>query len=92
LIFNIFIPLGLDGPSTRSSCETRHLDKNLSGIFTIWDRLAGTLYLPREDETPPLGLQQEEHREYNSVFRLYVLPFAKIVRRVDMAIRTGKKA
>jgi sterol desaturase/sphingolipid hydroxylase (fatty acid hydroxylase superfamily) len=67
------------------SCAPQHFDKNLGGMFTIWDRLAGTLYLPRERETPPLGLCDEEHREYSSVLRLYLLPFAKIARRVGAA-------
>ena len=67
------------------SCESRHSDKNLGGMFTIWDRLAGTLYLPHAQETLPLGLHSEEHREYTSVLRLYLLPFAKIARRVGAA-------
>ena len=66
------------------SCAPQHLDKNLGGMLTIWDRLAGTLYLPREGEALPLGLYREEHREYKSVLRLYLLPFAKIARRVGL--------
>ena len=55
-------------------------------MFSIWDWIAGTLYLPRERETPPLGLYGEEHREYNSVLRLYLLPFVKIARRFGATI------
>jgi sterol desaturase/sphingolipid hydroxylase (fatty acid hydroxylase superfamily) len=72
------------------SCLPRHFDKNLGGMFTIWDRLAGTLYLPRGREALPLGLHREEHREYTSVLRLYLLPFAKIARRVGAALSTTK--
>jgi sterol desaturase/sphingolipid hydroxylase (fatty acid hydroxylase superfamily) len=67
------------------SSETRHADKNLGGMFTIWDRLAGTLYLPHGKEEFPLGLHLDEHREYTSVLRLYILPFTKVARRVGAA-------
>jgi sterol desaturase/sphingolipid hydroxylase (fatty acid hydroxylase superfamily) len=69
------------------SCAPQHLDKNLGGMFTVWDWLAGTLYLPRRGEELPLGLQSEEHREYTSVLRLYLLPFAKIIRRLIAVYR-----
>jgi sterol desaturase/sphingolipid hydroxylase (fatty acid hydroxylase superfamily) len=69
------------------SCAPQHFDKNLGGTFSIWDRLAGTLYLPRGREVVPLGLQYEEHREYTSVLRLYLLPFAKIARRVGAGLQ-----
>ena len=62
-----------------------HFEVNLGGTFTIWDRLAGTLYLPHGPEAFPLGLDREEHREYTSVLRLYLLPFAKIAKRVSVA-------
>ena len=68
------------------SCAPRHFDKNFGGFFTIWDRLAGTLYLPGQHECFPLGLDREEHREYTSVLRLYLLPFAKITRRLVVRI------
>jgi sterol desaturase/sphingolipid hydroxylase (fatty acid hydroxylase superfamily) len=55
----------------------QHIDKNFGGIFSIWDWLAGTLYLPRDDEELILGLQNAEHDDYNSVASLYVLPFVK---------------
>jgi sterol desaturase/sphingolipid hydroxylase (fatty acid hydroxylase superfamily) len=67
------------------SCAPRHFDKNLGGFFTIWDRLAGTLYLPSKSECFPLGLEREEHQEYTSVLRLYLLPFAKVAKRVGAA-------
>lgn len=73
------------------SCAPQHVDKNLGGMFTIWDRLAGTLYLPRNGEALPLGLSQDEHHEYKSVARLYLLPFAKIARRISGAIKTRKQ-
>lgn len=59
----------------------QHHDKNFGGIFSLWDWLAGTLYLPRDDEQLVLGLADGEHYEYSSIVRLYALPFAKVVVR-----------
>jgi sterol desaturase/sphingolipid hydroxylase (fatty acid hydroxylase superfamily) len=46
---------------THHSCAPQHLGKNIGGILALWDWLAGTLYLPREDEELPLGLTDGEH-------------------------------
>ena len=59
------------------SCAPPHIGKNYGGIFSLWDLLAGTLYLPRANEELKLGLGEEGDREYRSVLRLYFLPFIK---------------
>ena len=64
------------------SCSPQHIDKNFGGILSVWDRLAGTLYLPYNDEELVLGLVDGEHRDYTSVIGLYVVPFVKNVRRL----------
>jgi len=69
------------------SLAERHLDKNLGGIFSIWDRLMGTLYVPRAREELTFGLAAGEHRDYTSVARLYLVPFAKCARRCLRALR-----
>lgn len=38
------------------SLEPQHFDKNYGIIFTVWDRLFGTAYFPREDEWPATGV------------------------------------
>ena len=38
------------------SIEARHRDKNFGVLFTVWDRLFGTLY-PSYDEYPPTGVE-----------------------------------
>jgi sterol desaturase/sphingolipid hydroxylase (fatty acid hydroxylase superfamily) len=63
-------------------CAPQHLDKNFGGILSIWDWLAGTLYRPQRDEALTLGLPDGEHRDYNSVIDLYLLPIAKNARRL----------
>ena len=62
------------------SLATQHLDKNLGGILSIWDRLMGTLYVPQAKEDLTFGLVEGEHRDYTSVARLYLVPLQKIMR------------
>jgi sterol desaturase/sphingolipid hydroxylase (fatty acid hydroxylase superfamily) len=63
------------------STARRHWDKNLGGIFALWDWLAGTLYVPRRDEIVAFGLGNGEDADYGGVLRLYVVPFARLWRR-----------
>ena len=57
--------------------EARHIDKNLGLMFSLWDWMAGTLYVPREREHFQLGLTGGEHAEYDSLWRLYARSLAK---------------
>jgi sterol desaturase/sphingolipid hydroxylase (fatty acid hydroxylase superfamily) len=64
-----------------SSAE-RHWDRNMGFIFAFWDWMFGTLHVPeRKQEDFRLGIGGEE-REFNSVWRLYALPFRKVWRRL----------
>lgn len=38
------------------SLEPQHFDKNFGAATPLWDWLFGTLYMPREDEWPEVGL------------------------------------
>jgi sterol desaturase/sphingolipid hydroxylase (fatty acid hydroxylase superfamily) len=51
------------------------LDKNFGGLFVFWDRLFGTLYLPRGEQAQRFGLIGHEIPE--SFFRQLVWPFRK---------------
>src|SRR6516165_4525730 len=44
------------------SCEIRHLDTNFGQVFSLWDWMAGTLYVPTEREEFRTGLLRQEHR------------------------------
>ncbi len=57
--------------------EPRHIDKNFGLMFSLWDWIAGTLYVPRTVEEVRFGLNGREHEEYDSLWRLYSLPFVK---------------
>lgn len=59
------------------SCVEAHFDKNMGLIFALWDRLFKTHYIPRKDEEIILGLPDGEAKEFNSVLKLYFLPFKK---------------
>lgn len=66
------------------SAEPRHFDKNIGFIFAFWDWAAGTLYVPKAKEDFELGLYGGESRDFNSVWKLYTLPFknaAALIRR-----------
>lgn len=69
------------------SAAARHIDKNLGLIFSFWDYLAGTLYVPRQKEELELGLRNQEHKEYSSVWNLYALPVKKAARLVIGGIK-----
>jgi len=59
----------------------RHFDKNLGFIFAFWDWAAGTLYVPRAKEEVNFGLYRGEHRAYDGVAALYLLPFRRLFAR-----------
>jgi len=59
------------------SSEKRHHDKNYALVFSFWDYLAGTLYVPRKKEEFKWGLSNQEHLAYDSVTSLYLTPIKK---------------
>ena len=59
------------------STEARHIDKNFGLMLSIWDWLAGTLYVPKEREDFKVGLRDQEHRDYDTLWRLYTLPLVR---------------
>lgn len=65
------------------SIAEEHWDKNFGLMLAIWDRMFGTLKVPKDNEDFVFGLTNEEHREYRSFLRLYYIPFVKIF---EMAI------
>ncbi|MCS6948217.1 MAG: sterol desaturase family protein [Steroidobacteraceae bacterium] len=74
------------------SCEQRHWDKNYALIFSFWDWLFGSLYIPREREQFRLGLPGGENTRFDSVWNLYAEPFvgaARAVLRRRPAVTTG---
>ena len=60
------------------SADPRHWDKNFGLMLSIWDRMFGTLVEPQPDEEFKFGLAHDEHLDYRSVGRLYLVPLNKI--------------
>ena len=59
------------------SKSSRHWDKNYGFIFSFWDWMFQSLYVPRGRETIEFGIGNGEEREFSSVLRLYFVPFMK---------------
>lgn len=62
------------------SREPRHLDRNLGLVLSLWDWMFGTLYLPRGRESFELGLAGATQDDYDSVARIYLVPFRRALR------------
>jgi sterol desaturase/sphingolipid hydroxylase (fatty acid hydroxylase superfamily)/creatinine amidohydrolase/Fe(II)-dependent formamide hydrolase-like protein len=62
------------------SADPVHFDRNFGFMFSLWDRMLGSLYVPKEKEELNFGLGGEEHGDYRSVWNLYFLPFKKSVK------------
>lgn len=61
------------------SAERRHFNRNLGYHLAIWDRLAGTLYIPQGRERFPLGLGAES-RNLQTVTANIVWPVLQAAR------------
>lgn len=62
------------------STNPKHFDRNFGFMFSIWDRMLGSLYVPEKQEKLSFGLGSEDHEEYRGLLRLYFLPFKKSAR------------
>jgi sterol desaturase/sphingolipid hydroxylase (fatty acid hydroxylase superfamily) len=75
--------------------EPHHIDVNFGRVFTLWDRLGGTYYLPkREGEPIEFGLGSGEEHEFRTVTACYLRPFMNlgrgIVERLSSRRRPGR--
>ncbi len=60
---------------THHSYLEKHWDTNLAAVTSIWDRLFGTLYIPKKDEYTPWGLGSETQDQYRSFWQNTAGPF-----------------
>lgn len=58
------------------STDPRHLNKNLGFALVFWDWVFGTLWVPARKQALQFGIGAEG-KEFNSVARLFYLPFVK---------------
>ncbi|MGH6918387.1 MAG: sterol desaturase family protein [Geminicoccaceae bacterium] len=64
------------------SKNPEHFDKNFARIFTFWDRLAGTLYIPEGKEELEFGLEEKDQKQLRTVWQLYMTPFRNVLARL----------
>ena len=70
------------------SIEARHLGCNRGSNLAIWDRLYGTLYVPGyQPEVFQMGLGDGTEAKWNSVWRMYLAPFAACARQMVRVFR-----
>jgi sterol desaturase/sphingolipid hydroxylase (fatty acid hydroxylase superfamily) len=62
------------------STAAEHWDKNFGLMFAFWDRVFGTLAVPKPNEDFAFGLTNGEHRLYRSCIKLYVVPLVRMSR------------
>jgi sterol desaturase/sphingolipid hydroxylase (fatty acid hydroxylase superfamily) len=72
------------------STDPRHYDKNFGLLFSFWDRLFGTLCVPRPDEDFKFGLIERNVRDYQSLAGLYVLPLKRMWQQIARHFRSDK--
>jgi sterol desaturase/sphingolipid hydroxylase (fatty acid hydroxylase superfamily) len=66
------------------SIAEKHWDKNFGLGLSVWDRLFGTLVVPEPDEDFVFGLTENEHDEYQSLYKLHIVPLKKIAGRLRL--------
>jgi sterol desaturase/sphingolipid hydroxylase (fatty acid hydroxylase superfamily) len=71
------------------SDNPKHFDTNYGFIFSFWDRLFGTLYLPTQQdrETLHFGVDPADMAELRTVAQLYWTPLRNIMRICRKALR-----
>lgn len=61
------------------SAKVEHFDKNMGFMFSVWDRLFGTLHLCGEEETLEFGLgSREEDEKFQTVWGMFVVPIVEL--------------
>jgi sterol desaturase/sphingolipid hydroxylase (fatty acid hydroxylase superfamily) len=64
------------------STDPRHLDKNMGFMFSVWDWMAGSLYVAKAQEKLTFGLgDASAARDYDGVLALYFVPFRNLFQR-----------
>lgn len=57
------------------STDPKHFDRNFGLIFSIWDQLGRSHYIPRGFERLTFGLNRDEPNPFKSVTEIYFKPF-----------------
>ncbi len=72
------------------SVDPRHYDKNLGLLFSFWDRIFGTQFVPDPDEDFTFGLMDRDVRSYQSLRGLWIMPLQRMGKQIGKLFsRTG---
>ncbi|NCG18569.1 MAG: hypothetical protein GWP91_06115, partial [Rhodobacterales bacterium] len=70
------------------STNREHIDKNFAIVFSFWDWIFGSFYLPTQNETFRIGLtDQEEEKRFQGLRNHLVEPFLCLLRRKSRPMR-----
>ena len=67
-----------------------HRDKNMGSMFSFWDYLMGTRYIPQRQEQLTLGLPPGEQNAMPNLVSLYWQPFVRVLGRLKRILPTRK--
>lgn len=61
------------------SKKAEHIDKNFALIFSFWDYLFGTIYVPKVREKFGVGIEQ---KDFENIWQLYYSPFVEAYKQI----------
>jgi sterol desaturase/sphingolipid hydroxylase (fatty acid hydroxylase superfamily) len=73
------------------SDNPKHFDTNMGGSLAVWDRIFGTLYIPKEEEHIKYGIG-EETKDFRSLGVIYGRPFAASLDHLRKRFAKGSKS
>ena len=63
--------------------KIEHYDKNFGLIFSFWDYIFGTIYVPKVREELTIGLGESD---YHNIWQLYYVPFLQAYKQVSKSL------
>ncbi len=66
-------------------------DSNYSSVFSVWDRIAGTLRLRRNGQPVNFGLDEYDREERQCLIGLLITPFVSVEAESNVTVHVGRK-
>ncbi|PZO80284.1 MAG: sterol desaturase family protein [Mesorhizobium amorphae] len=73
------------------SIDPQHYDKNFGLLFSFWDRLFGTHFVPDPNVPLKFGLIDRDAADYQSLRGLYILPLKKMWRHIARRLPSRRR-
>ncbi|GHD21867.1 sterol desaturase family protein [Tianweitania populi] len=74
------------------SVDPRHYDKNFGLLFSFWDRLFGTQFVPEPNLDLKFGLMDRDAADYQTLRGLWILPLQKMWGHAARRVRRRRRA